>query len=300
MTDAERERAFNKKVTEIVRGRTAMLRDTRAEVVRLLNEALTQIRTTLAGQPSDYQRWSLPRLAAEISRTLAEFGEAAAAKVSTAAGDAWQRGQDLIEQPLEAAGVRVSGTLPMLDNRQLMAMRAFMTDRIKDIGLAAANKINAELGLVVIGAQTPSDAIGSVTQILREQSRARATTIVRTELGRVFSVAAQERALESAKIVPGMKKMWRRSGRLHPRLHHDLADGQIRAVGEPFVLNPPGRPQVKLMFPHDPKAPAGETINCGCYARPYMDHWKMATPGRTPGPDSELGPSVRELLKRAA
>jgi hypothetical protein len=41
-------------------------------------------------------------------------------------------------------------------------MRAFMVDRIKDIGLDGANKIIAELGLVVIGARSPSEAIGAV------------------------------------------------------------------------------------------------------------------------------------------
>lgn len=299
MTSAERERAFRKKITEIVRGRTALQRETRDEVVRLLNQALTEIRADLAAAPSDYQLWSLPRLAAEITRTLAEFGEAAAAKVSTAAGDAWRLGQDLAEKPLEAAGIRVAAELPMLDTRQLTAMRAFMTDRIKDIGLAAANKINAQLGMVVIGAQTPSDAISSVTQILGESSRARATTIVRTELARAFAVATQERMAQQAALVPGLKKQWRRSGKLHPRPHHDLADGQVKEVGEPFVLNPLGKPQVKLMFPHDPKAPAGETINCGCVALPWKADWKMATPGRAPGGDLERGPSLRELLKVA-
>ncbi|TAK47017.1 MAG: hypothetical protein EPO23_13105, partial [Xanthobacteraceae bacterium] len=197
-------------------------------------------------------------------------------------------------------GIRVAAALPHLDTRQLTAMRAFMTDRIKDIGLAAANKINAELGLVVIGAQTPSDAIGSLTRILGEPSRARATTIVRTELARTFAVAAQERLAQQAALVPGLKKQWRRSGKLHPRPHHDLADGQVRDVGEPFVLNPLGGLQVKLMFPHDPAAPAGETINCGCISLPWKADWKMATPGRAPGGNLDKGPSLRELLKRAA
>lgn len=300
MTGAERERAFRKKVTEIVRGRTALQRDTRNEIVRLMNEALAQIRADLAGAPSDYQRWSLPQLAKEITRTLAEFGEAAAGKISGAAGDAWQLGQDLAEKPVEAAGIRVAATLPMLDTRQLQAMRAFMTDRIKDIGLVAANKINAQLGLVVIGAQTPSDAISSVTQILGEPSRARATSIVRTELARTFAVATQERMAQQAALVPGLKKQWRRSGKIHPRPHHDLADGQVKEIGEPFILNPLGRGQVKLMFPHDPAAPAAETINCGCIMIPWKADWKATTPGRAPGGDLERGPSLRDLLKEKA
>jgi hypothetical protein len=34
------------------------------------------------------------------------------------------------------------------------------------------------------------------------------------------------------------------------------------------------------MFPHDPAAPAGETINCGCTALPWKAEWEVATPGR--------------------
>lgn len=49
---------------------------------------------------------------------------------------------------------------------------------------------------------------------------------MRTELGRAFSAAAQERMEAASKIVPGLKKQWRRSGKLHPRIHHDLADGR--------------------------------------------------------------------------
>lgn len=296
MTDAESERAFKKTVTEIVRGRTALQQDTRAEIVRLLNEAQAQIRTILAGQPTDYQRWSLPQLSAEITRTLTEFGDAAGAKISTAAGDAWTLGQALADKPIAAAGIRVAGILPMLDTRQLMAMRAFMTDRIKDIGLAAANKINAQMGLVVIGAQTPSDAIGGVRAILGEPSRARATTIVRTELSRAFAVAAQNRLAQQAALVKGLRKKWRRSQKNHPRPHHALADGQVQEVGDPYVLHPLGRPQVRMMFPHDPAATASETINCGCISVPTMMDWELATPARDPGGGMDMGPSVRELL----
>jgi hypothetical protein len=32
------------------------------------------------------------------------------------------------------------------------------------------------------------------------------------------------------------------------------------------MLTPFGKPRVELMYPKDPAAPAGETINCGCTA----------------------------------
>jgi hypothetical protein len=83
--------------------------------------------------------------------------------------------------------------------------------------------------------------------------------------------------------VPGLQKQWRRSGKLKPRLEHDLIDGQVRDVDKPFTVTPFGQAPVQLMFPRDPKAPAKQTINCGCDSLPYMASWTVKTPGRQPG-----------------
>ncbi len=56
-----------------------------------------------------------------------------------------------------------------------------------------------------------------------------------------------------------MEKIWRRSGKIHSRLAHDLTDGVRKPINEPFVIN--GH---KIMYPKDPKAPIEESINCGC------------------------------------
>lgn len=296
MTDDEKLRAFERARVAVLRSRTAIQRDTRAEIVRLLKDAQATISTALAAQPSDYQLWILPQLQREVRQTLAGLGDEAATGISGAADRAWEAGQALIDEPLAAGGIRIAGLAPAIDTRQLFAMRAFMTERIKDIALSAANKINSELGLVVIGAQGTSEATTHITEILGEQSRARATTIVRTELGRAFSVAADERLQQAGEFLPGLKKQWRRSGKLHSRPHHDAADGQVQPRDEPFVLyGPTGR--VELMFPRDPAAPAGETINCGCESLPIMDSWEVAQPGRRPLTDEEV---ARRAVRRSA
>lgn len=261
---------------EQAKRRTRLIADTRGEILRLLKLAQERIAARIAAQPSDAERWLLAELQAEIRLAMAEFSERAAAKVSTAAGQAWEAGQALIDMPLSAAGLRIDGLVPVLDTRQLIAMRAFMTDRIKDVGIQAANKINTELGLVVLGAQPPTAAVTRVAEILKTTSRARAITIVRTELSRVYGTASQERLTQAVAVVPGLKKQWRRSGKLHSRIYHDLADGQVVDADKPFKLGN----GIRLMFPHDPAAPAGETINCGCTALPWKADWEVATPGR--------------------
>lgn len=300
MTPAQREKLFAAARARIVRQQSGLMRGTRDELVRLLGEASKAIAAQLAAQPSEYERWSLPELQREVRRTLDELGDRGGARVSTAAGQAWELGERVVDAPLERAGVQVSGALRAIDTRQLRAMRAFMVDRIKDISTTAANKITAELGLVVIGARSPSDAIKAVQQILGGSSRERATTIVRTELGRAFSHAAQLRMEAARESVPGLQKQWRRSGKLNPRLHHDLADGQVVDVDKPFVLKPLGKAPVELMYPRDPAAPAGETINCGCQAIPFMAHWKVKNPGRTPGSPllEDDGDTLADVLER--
>ncbi len=299
MTSAERERIFARARAAIAREQTGLMTGTRDEIFRLLKAAQAAIAEQLAAQPTDYQRWSLPQLSAEIRRVMDELGRAAGSRVSSATLDAWKLGERAIDEPLERAGVRIASSLPHIDTVQLGAIRAFMVERIKNITLDAANRISAELGLVVIGARSPSEAIGAVREILGERSRDRARTIVRTELGGLYETAAHERRLEAAKILPGLKKQWRRSGKLHPRLHHDLADGQIQEVDKPFKLTPFGKPRIELMYPKDPTAPAGERINCGCTAISYMASWEVKHPGRTPGsPLLDDGEKLADILAR--
>ena len=114
-------------------------------------------------------------------------------------------------------------------------------------------------------------------------SRKRATTIVRTELGRVYSVAADERAGQATAAGVGMDKVWRRSGKLRPRLTHALADGQRVAADQPFTIG-----GVKMQHPHDPAAPASETINCGCVALYRPRDWAQTLPDHRPFTAQEL------------
>lgn len=301
MTPAERERLFARARAAIARDQGTLMVGTRDDIFRLLSEAQKAATEILASAPTDYQRWSIATMSAQIRQALDELNRKSTAAASSSALDAWTNGQQAIDEPLDRAlpGARISSTLPAIDTVQLAAMRAFMVDRVKDIGLDAANKIIGELGLVVIGAQSPSDAIGFVQQMLGEKSRDRARTIVRTELGRLYETASQVRKLDAATMLPGLKKQWRRSNKKHPRLHHDLADGQIQAVDEPFTLHPLGKPVVELMYPKDPAAPAGETINCGCTSIPYMEHWEVAHPGRLPGhPMLEDEEPLADILAR--
>ena len=283
MTPAEREKVFRRARLDVLKLRTQILRGTAGEITQLLKVALADIQVLLATQPTDYERWYLPQLKRGIELTMDTFERGAVSSVGSGMTQGWSAGQRLVDAPIEAGGVRIAAVLPGIDTRQLTAMRSFMVDRIGDISKTVASRIGGQLGLVTIGAQSPSDAIGAIADMI-DGGRTRAMTIVRTEVGRAFSVAADERMSQAAEILPGMKKQWRRSGKIHSRFHHDSIDGQIVAQDEPFTLGN----GVKIMFPRDPAAPAAETINCGCESLPYMEEWTVENPGKVPFSDREL------------
>ena len=275
----------------VVREMTALQRDFRGEVVNYLKAANARITAQIKAQPSETQLWNLAALQREVTAALVDYGQKAVARAALAATQAWLIGTAAIDKPLAASGVNVVatvGTLPAIDSQQLGSMRVMLTNKIGGIGTLAIDKVNTQLGLTVLGAQTPFEAIKAVEQILGGDANQRATRIVRTELGRVFAAASQSRLEQAASMIDGMQKQWRRSGKINSRKHHDLADGQIVDWDQPFTVSPPGGP-VQLMYPHDPAAPAAETINCGCVMLPWRKSWgdAMATPGKRPFSDEE-------------
>jgi len=291
-TDGERNRAFRKEATRQRRRMTAMQRDLAKEITRLLKVAEADIAGRLAAAASSYDEATLPSLQASIRAALDELERGVVPGLVRGAGDAWQIGVDQVDLPIDAglsAGGRpaasIRAVLPSLDTQQLRATRVFLTDRGRDITVTMANRINAELGLTIIGAQSPSAVVPKVAGIL-DSGRSRAITLVRTELGRVYAKAGQERMAQAKEVLPGMKKQWRRSGKLHARPEHVAADGQVQDVDKPFIIA-----GVQLMYPRDPAGPAEHTINCGCDSLPFMEHWEVKNPDRQPFTERELAGS---------
>lgn len=292
-SDQSRDSAFAKERTEVLKDRTSSQAGTRDEIVRLLQLGLDRIAGQLASNTTEWQAWALPRLQQDIERVMAEVNGQVTRTMISASDQSIQQGIDLVDQPLLAASIALP--LQRVSVPQLEAMRLFMTDRIRDVTAEMVSAINTQLGLVLIGGQSSAQAVFNIREVLGEKINERASTIVRTELGRVFSVATNERLLQSAEYLPGLMKQWRRSGKVRSRIRHDLTDGQVQPLNKPFVIGlrkaDPDNANVigiRMMFPHDPKAPAGEVINCGCIVQPWMADWRMQYPGARPFSDEEL------------
>lgn len=88
----------------------------------------------------------------------------------------------------------------------------------------------------------------------------RAERIARTETIAAYNGGAYA-ALVAESNVSGIafNKRWFATDDDRTRPTHDVADGQVRGLYEPFTVG-----GVPMMFPGDPTAPPRETVNCRC------------------------------------
>lgn len=282
--DAERKKQL-KRFTDSVRR-------TNADIDDFLKKARLEIKIRLAEAPSDYQTWALTNVQKDIERVAEELKSELQSAGTAGFDAAINIGAAVVDEPLKSAfNYDLNASVQMASTEQIKAMRSFLTDRLADVGEQAKKKINEQLGLCLIGAQNPFQAAREIAAHLGTNGRSRARRIVNTELGRAFSVATQERLKQAQEAGLKIKKQWRRSGKIHSRLTHDLADGQVVDADKPFIVG-----GVKMMYPRDPTAPVSETINCGCVCLPYMDDWEVEHPADVPFTVEELNKSPEKRI----
>jgi len=295
-------RAFLAAQRQNLRQRAGLLAATDVAVRKRLQEASLAIAGMLAQQPADWRVWQLGAIQPQVKQLIDALNGDLATAAEDALDGAWNVGVAAVDAPLASAGIHVDWRLPMLDTSVLAALKSFTAGRIQDLSSAALGRIDRAIGLTVLGAQTHTEAVRAVRAELGEKNAAtlrRARTIVHTSLGEAYALAQQQRLEQSAELLPDLKKQWRRSGKVHSRWNHDAADGQVVDLDKPFELPAiRGNGTVKLMHPHDPKAPAAEIINCGCTARPWMDRWGLP-PGGTPFTDREIQLNPMKKLAQA-
>lgn len=109
------------------------------------------------------------------------------------------------------------------------------------------------------------DAILTTTGSERWTNRAR--TIARTEtMGAVNAGVWRAAALEAERSGdPAPFKQWISTDDKRTRPTHTAADQQRTLLGEPFRVG-----TAQLLFPGDPRGPAGEVINCRCTMLPVV------------------------------
>jgi len=183
----------------------------------------------------------------------------------------YQLGSDLVTDPLKSAGVKVA--IPGISKEQLLIMQNMSTDLISGASEEAKAKIKSALNQALLGELTPTEAALKVDSALAGlQDRGEA--IVRTEVGRAFSIATQMRQEQYQKAFPSLKKQWLTSIDGRERPSHAAINGQIKSIDEPFeVPNYRTGGTEEALYPRDPGLSPENTINCRCTSLPYSDEW---------------------------
>lgn len=283
--------AFEAALRQNLRQRAQLITGVRADAARQLRSLAGAMVALLAEQPAEWQQWQIGAIQRQVQALVDGLEGELANAADAALQAAWATGAQAVDAPLAAASIHVEMFMPQLDATVLTALRSFTQGRIKDLAAQASAAVDQALHLTVLGAQTPGQAIKQVQAALGAADAPtlqRARTIVTTSMGEAYAVAAQQRLEQATEHVPGMQKQWRRSGKIHSRWNHDAMDGVVVDAKAHFMVPTKGQGAfVKMLHPHDPKAPPAEVINCGCLARPWLARWGLP-PGGTAFSQAEI------------
>lgn len=189
-----------------------------------------------AGQIYDLAYW-----AARIRDTLDPL--LGAVKSMTADRFAGQLGDHQVEGSLAAVQ-------QALDER--------LTRLAATVSQTTLNDVSNVLRDGVVNGQTIGQMTQSLEKLFSEAEQVRAPMIARTEtIGALNQAAATYAESQPPDVIAGREWLAAHDSRVRPT--HVVADGQVRAMGEPYIVG-----ETPMMFPHDPMAPPGETINCRC------------------------------------
>lgn len=298
-------KAAQSALAQVLRERELLHTALDREISALVEQALARIVVQLSAAPTDYQQWVLPRLIEGVRRVLDELAVGAGAKAADGLRQAWALGEQTVDLPLNtlpAAGASTVTAAPAValsqpDLRTLRAMQSFTTQLIGGATDDAVRFINRALGQVLLGVDTPAQAIRTVAKLLPDRTRMQVRGIVNTNLAQAANSAAFARLKQRAAQDPGVRKQWRRSRKLHSRANHDAAHGQVQEVDKPFTITAAnGRGTVEIMFPTDPAAPLAEVMNCGCTMVPWRPGFGTGTLyGKAPPP---APPAKRPVPKK--
>lgn len=295
-------------LTALLRDQAGLYSQAEADIAAAVDEALGRVLAQLAAQPTDYQLWVLPRLLDGLTRIADDLALKAQQTATRLTADAATLGVHLVDQPLQAgdsavaakrqasapAGTVVAAPPPAglgtPDAQQLRAVQVMTTSAIKGATARTVQLVNQEITQVVLGVQTPFQAQQAIAALLPDRTANQLRAIVQLGIGQASSTAAFKRLQAQAARDPGIRKMWRRSGKLHARWNHDAIDGTTMPVEEAFTLQDGHKPgkTVQLMHPHDPAGPVGETINCGCTLIAWKANWGMLHKAAKPYTPAEL------------
>lgn len=272
--------AYVKQLNEIAR-RYGALEDA---TIRRSVTMLADLRSQIAGQLTAAEGWNayrLRELQRNVERLIAEYEGRLSAEVRAAFQQAYQDGAATVVEPLRKLGLQ--GVFFQPNPAQLNVLLDFSAELVKGIGNEVRSRINAQIRRAALGNVSPMEAMKAITQELGIEAQAghwakrqpvvrgiaaRSETIVRTELQRVFNLSNHSQQLATAGQALGLMKSWIATADARTRSSHLRAHVEYRTapipIEQPFVLVDAKLGRAELMYPGDPAAAPGWTVNCRC------------------------------------
>jgi hypothetical protein len=255
------------RIRPILRRRAAIEDAAVRAQLRILRAARRDILAAMVDAGA-FDRWRLQQLLGAIDRVIAQargFGETAAA-AST-------------EQAFALGASVLPGSLVGMSRELAQAIVTVTTDQVRDVWGELGSNLKRLVRRAALGVTDPFKAMQQLARLIRDPKtfgRAfwRAESIIRTEVGRAFSIASQD-SLEQAAARGGksgitIRKYWltahdERVRETHRQAGIDYAIGKAIAADAFFVVG-----GERLKEPLDPNGSAGETINCRCVSVPVV------------------------------
>lgn len=314
--------------------RTKMERASLQQILARLNTLKAALRQRLLSGDNgitDFRRFNLLALTAEVDRLIADATFDLAKIANGSYEDAANLGTDYATEPLRAAKLNILKVQPGLDGQ--LVQSAF--GNTVDLLTLPMQQFGTDVKVALRRVTTAGDNRFEEIQRLRnriggagfDNAQYKAERIIRTEQNRVFSQATFNRLVVLAKDFPFIRKGWRDSKDRRTRLGHleagkKYARGQGIPISQPFTINvyqeskgktPKLIGQASLLFPLDPNtSPAGRiaaaaTIMCRCNGfvdfdlAQYQLHTRgklalalgLPSPAATPPPSAAPAPPAK-------
>lgn len=274
-----------------VAGEYSKLEDEAArQLLRRLATLQQSLRQRLTQQLTDFKRYSVTTMLADVDRMIADVQAAIQRDQERNFTKATQLGVDAVLQPVRALRVQIPASLPGLDTGIVQATFGNAVDLLSVPMQQFAGEVKASLRRATLAADNKFEEIQRLQRVIAgagfDNAQYRAERIMRTEMGRSYNLSTYEKMLAMAGTFPFLKKAWRATPGDRTRIGHREAGerykkGQGIPIAQLFQINvyderdkkaPKKLGVAQLRFPIDPQAKpegrlaAGATIQCRCNA----------------------------------
>jgi len=270
--EARRQRdAFKRKVGAIVKANDKIFKKATGEAFKYIRDLRSDIRNAIIGAEG-FELRHLRSIRDELDAAGARLADRFNASMSVHQGNSWELGGKMVDEGFAAAKIDVA--LPMLSDAQLIAVKDYTADLITNMASQTIEEVSGHVRRGIVAGENPYKTMKRIETVLLKKKKGtfwRAEKIVRTEQGRVFNIANQERMGQAREQIPDLQKQWVTGpdvGPEAPRAAHRAANGQIRDADKPFDVGGEA-----LDFPGDPKGRPENVISCRCVSIPFRKAW---------------------------